>query len=85
MVATAHKVEVKGVARPSRPRPGRDALVTLPQLYEQLQMVCKQILFFFILKNRKFVKPFFRLMKKIQKTTFPSFAITSSYKFLKYY
>lgn len=36
-MATAHKVEVKGVARPSRPGPGRDALVTLPQLYEQLR------------------------------------------------
>ena len=35
--ATAHKVEVKGVARASRPGPGRDALVTLPQLYEQLR------------------------------------------------
>ena len=35
-MATAHKVEVKRVTRPSRPGPGRDALVTLPQFYEQL-------------------------------------------------
>ena len=30
------KINPMGVARPSRPGPGRDALVTLPQLYEQL-------------------------------------------------
>ena len=34
--APAHKVQVKRVAGPSRPGPGRDALVTLPQFYEQL-------------------------------------------------
>ena len=34
-MVTAHKVEVKGVARSSRPGSGRDDLATLPQFYEQ--------------------------------------------------
>jgi exodeoxyribonuclease V beta subunit len=38
-LATAQKVEVKRVARPSRPGPGRDALATPPQLYEQLPLL----------------------------------------------